>query len=166
MRKPQTRYYPLLTINGKDIGMNVQLRKGTKYWRFLCNPDPWIDQPYIDEVFRYLCEADGIMYSLDRAFYDFRDFGMCMQGTLDPSAFWLSGKSLTLEHVEHILEKALPHWQNAGKIIENWLTGREITLEVLREMNKEFYDSKKYFKNHFQYADWAHERFLMRKKRK
>jgi hypothetical protein len=141
MKNRLTKNYPLLNMNGKDVGMNVKLYKSRKYWRFLCNPDPWIDQPYLDEVFRYLSEADGIMYSLDRAFYDFRDFGMCRQGTLEPPAFWLGGSSLTLEHIEHILECALPHWQNAGKTIEKWLAGREISLELLREMNKEFYDS-------------------------
>lgn len=166
MKKRFTKHYPLLTVNGKDIGMNVRFSKGTKYWSFQCCPDARLDEPFNDRVFRYLCEIDGIMYSLNRAFYDFRDFGRCRQGSLWLSAVWLSGKSLTWEHVEHILESVLPHWQKAGKTIENWLVEQKVTLDVSRDMMNELYDPEQYSKYYTQYNEWSQERFLMRKKRK
>ena len=75
MKKKNKRHYPLLTIDGKFIGMNVQFCKGIKYWNFHTWPDIKLDESLTDCVFRHLCEKDGSGYSLNHAFYDFPDTG-------------------------------------------------------------------------------------------
>ena len=164
MKKRFTRHYPLFTVNGDEVGMNVQFRKGTKYWSFQCYPDPRLDEPFSDRVFRCLCENDGIMYSLARAFHDYPNPSSSRDLSIWMSAVWLSGNSFNWEHVEHILKSVLPHWQKAGKIIEFWLSERRWGPVSYFDMMKELYDEKENSKCWVQYQGWAHERYQIRKK--
>jgi hypothetical protein len=166
MKKPLIKHYPLLTVDGMDVGMNVHLRKGTKYWSFQCYPDPRLDEPFSERIFRYLCENDGIMHSLNRAFYDFPTPGPSRQRMIWICAVWLSGKSLTWEHMEHILESALPHWRKAGKAIESWLAGQTWRPGAFYDMVNELYDEKQNYQCWEQYQEWAHEQCLRRKNQK
>jgi len=66
--------------------------------------------------------------------------------------------------MKHIIENALPHWENAGRIIENWLAERKWDAVDPREMVRELYDQYQYFQCENDYRDWDRERFEQKKK--
>ncbi|MFA6716699.1 MAG: hypothetical protein WCS27_15065 [Victivallaceae bacterium] len=163
MKRMPDKYYPLLKVNGQDIGMNVHLYNDRRYWNFYCYPDPRLDEPYIEKVFTYLCEIDGFMYSLDRAFHRFLKVAYSGEGTLMISAMWLSGELLTRDHMMYILEQAaLPHWLKAGKTIENWIGDRKWGPKTLRKMCNEIYNSRQNSLCHAQYMAWIEKCSRMR----
>jgi|GEM_PF-5122448 len=162
-KEPMIRRYPLLTVDGKDVCMNVRFCRRRKYWNFDTWPDGKLDEPISDCVFRYLGEKSGIRYALYRAFHDYPNAGTHWSQEIHISPIWLSGYSLTQEHMEHILKNALPHWMEAGTIIETWLAGRKWDSVNPRDMVRDLYDDEQCRRCRHQYSEWADEQFLKRK---
>lgn len=162
-KKTNTRHYPLLTIEGEKVGMNVWFWKGKKYWNFDWCPDHKLEQPFCDQVFRYLCKIDGFSYSLDHAFNDFPDSRLNRKQTIVVSPVWMRGKSLTWDHIEYILESALPHWRHAGKVIKKWLAGKKWDETIPLRMLQELYDEEQERKCHDEFSEWFQKRYRMRK---
>ena len=153
-KKTIEKHYPLLTVKGKSVGMNVIFRKTSKWWRFQAWPDMWLDIYSIDRLFPWLCELDGFMASVEEAFNDYPDrcgAELSSRRELHPWPMRLNGKCFSFEHAIYIVEQAtLPHWKNAAKILEERLGSQYFNREEEAKMFKEYFSDEvrhKYYEN-------------------